>query len=89
MQVERKFATLNESKNLPYLQGKEVEVWTYQESIEKGFIETYRLLLKNRDLFLKLWLPKFDNDEIRVVLRDTRLYGLTREFSPRCFKKCT
>ncbi|AFY37604.1 Lanthionine synthetase C family protein [[Leptolyngbya] sp. PCC 7376] len=76
MQVERKFATLSGSKNVPYLQGKEPEVWTHKENIEKGFIETYRLLLKHRDLFLNLWLPKFANDEIRVVLRDTRLYGL-------------
>ena len=76
MQVQRKFATLNESKNRPYLQGKEVQVWNYQESIEKGFIEIYRFLLKNRNLFLKVWLPKFANDQVRVVLRDTRLYGL-------------
>ncbi len=76
MQVERKFATLLESQNLPYLGEKPVEVWTYRENIEAGFIETYRLLLNHRDLFLKLWLPKFANDEIRVVLRDTRLYGL-------------
>ena len=43
-----------------------VEVWTYRENIGAGFIETYRLLLNHRDLFLKLGYTKFANDEIRV-----------------------
>ncbi|TVQ58101.1 MAG: type 2 lantipeptide synthetase LanM [Spirulina sp. DLM2.Bin59] len=76
MRVTRQSDILPPAQNQPQLQGKPVQVWQYQASILQGFTTLYHLCLKHRSQLLNHWLPKFANCEIRVVLRDTRLYGL-------------
>ncbi|MDY7013365.1 MAG: type 2 lanthipeptide synthetase LanM family protein, partial [Cyanobacteriota bacterium] len=76
MRVDRRNSLLGNSQNRPYLNGEEVKVWTYQNFIEKGFTNIYRLLMQHREELLSSWISQFAEDEIRVVLRDTRLYGL-------------
>ncbi|MCW6037886.1 type 2 lantipeptide synthetase LanM family protein [Spirulina subsalsa FACHB-351] len=76
MRVTRQPDILPSAHNQPQLQEKPVQVWQYQASILQGFTTFYNLCLNHRSQLLNHWLPKFANCEIRVVLRDTRLYGL-------------
>ncbi|MEQ8537427.1 MAG: type 2 lanthipeptide synthetase LanM family protein [Coleofasciculus sp. D1-CHI-01] len=76
MRVRRQPGRLNRSKNRPTLNGDVVNVLDYQEAIETGFATIYRLIKEHQEDFCSTWITTFAQDEIRVVLRDTRLYGL-------------
>jgi type 2 lantibiotic biosynthesis protein LanM len=73
----RKHFPIAESVNRPTLAGKEVHVLEYQEALLAGFTATYRLLLKHREELLSKDGPLFrlSHDEVRVILRPTRVYG--------------
>jgi type 2 lantibiotic biosynthesis protein LanM len=64
--------------NRPTLGGREVEAADYTEEMAAGFERTYRLLQRHRDDLLHASGPleRFAPDEVRVVLRPTRTYGL-------------
>jgi type 2 lantibiotic biosynthesis protein LanM len=55
-----------------------VDVLDYTEAILAGFTSVYRLLLKHREELLSDSGPlmRFAQDEVRVILRPTRTYGL-------------
>lgn len=63
------------SENRPRLGHQEVDVLDYRDAIVAGFTRMYRLLCRQRDALLTEQLPRFAHDEIRVIVRSTRIYG--------------
>ena len=86
MRLTRKRVEMSVGQNRPTLNGNEVNVLDYTESIITGFTAIYQLLLKHRDELLSPDGPLacFCNDEVRVVLRPTQTYVmmLSESFHP-------
>lgn len=78
MQVVREYTHLEGGQNRPTLKGAEVDVTLYTDDLVEGFAGLYRLLVAHRDSLLapKGPIAAFAGDEVRVILRPTRLYGL-------------
>ena len=78
MRIVRKRVPLPGGQNRPTLNGSEVDPQNYIEAIVAGFTSIYRLLQKHRIEMLGAGGPisQFGDDEVRVVLRPTRNYGL-------------
>lgn len=78
MRFVRKQVEMPGSNNRPNLNGETVSAHEYVESITKGFTGIYRLILKHRDELLADGGPlaAFADDEVRTVLRPTRLYAM-------------
>lgn len=60
----------------PKLREQEVNTLDYRDAVVTGFTTVYRLLLQQRETLLHGVLPRFAHDEIRCVLRPTRIYAL-------------
>lgn len=78
MQLKRQQMEMAGNEHRPTLNGKEINVLDYVESLISGFTKIYSLLLQHRDELLAEDSPltRFANDEVRVILRPTRTYGL-------------
>lgn len=78
MRLARKRMLTSGSQNRPTLNDAEVNVLDYTEAIITGFTTIYRLLLQYRDELLSENGPLtcFASDEVRFILRPTRVYGL-------------
>ncbi|MEM1170689.1 MAG: type 2 lanthipeptide synthetase LanM family protein [Cyanobacteria bacterium P01_H01_bin.35] len=78
MRVVREQTALANSQNRPRLNDAEVNVLEYSEAIIAGFTSVYKCLVKYRDELLSDTgiLTRFAADEVRVVLRPTRIYAL-------------
>ena len=63
-------------QNLPRLNGQDITLLDYKDSILTGFSAMYRLLMEHRDTFVTEYVPRFCKDEIRVILRPTHFYML-------------
>jgi type 2 lantibiotic biosynthesis protein LanM len=74
--------------NRPKLQGQDIDVMAYCEYIIAGFTNVYRLLMQHRDELLTNLLPCFAHDEIRCILRPTKIYGmlLSDSFHPNVLR---
>jgi type 2 lantibiotic biosynthesis protein LanM len=75
MRLTNERIELSPSENRPILDGHEINTLDYSASINAGFSATYRLLLQVRTTLLAEMLPRFAADEIRCLLRPTRLYA--------------
>jgi type 2 lantibiotic biosynthesis protein LanM len=86
MRLTRKRMLMEGSQNRPTLNGNDVDVLAYAESIIAGFTHIYRLLQKHRDDLLSSDGPlaRFAQDEVRVIFRGTRTYSvlLSESFHP-------
>lgn len=78
MRMTRQQMPLLESHNRPRLHEAKVNVLEYKEAIITGFTTIYQLLMKHRDELLAKdgLLTRFESDEVRVVLRESRTYAL-------------
>ncbi|MDB9373348.1 type 2 lanthipeptide synthetase LanM family protein [Nodularia sphaerocarpa] len=78
MQLKRSRLPLKEGDHRPKLQGKAVRLLDYISSLINGFTAMYGLLLKHRDHLLSDSGPlaAFGEDEVRVIVRPTRFYGM-------------
>jgi type 2 lantibiotic biosynthesis protein LanM len=78
MRFTRKRLPMPGAQNRPTLPDTKVEVLDYAEVIVQGFTAMYRLLWKHREELLAVEGPlaRFAQDEVRVILRPTRAYGL-------------
>jgi type 2 lantibiotic biosynthesis protein LanM len=78
MKISRQAVQLPPDLNRPTLNGASVNLEDYTAAIITGFTEVYRVLVKHRDKLVgkEGLLNEFAEDEIRVVLRATRTYGL-------------
>lgn len=86
MRYVRQRIELPGEANRPSLDGVEASALDYVEEVVTGFTAMYRLLLEHRDEMLAANGPlvRFDQDEIRVLLRPTRTYDqlLFESFHP-------
>ena len=86
MHIERKRMEMPGGYNRPILNDAEVNVLDYTEAIATGFTKIYNLLVKYRTELLSDDGPlkRFAEDEVRVILRPTRLYSLllNKSFHP-------
>jgi type 2 lantibiotic biosynthesis protein LanM len=76
MRFSRKRITMPGSHNRPTLSGKDVAVQDYTRPIVRGFETVYSLLMEHRDELLAGPIARFAHDEIRIIARPTRMYGL-------------
>ncbi|TPQ19546.1 type 2 lantipeptide synthetase LanM [Streptomyces sporangiiformans] len=76
MRVCRRRAELPVSENRPRLGDQDVEVWQFKDAVLAGFTGMYRLICENKAALLAEQLPRFAQDETRVVLRSTNVYSL-------------
>ncbi|HEU4391920.1 MAG TPA: type 2 lanthipeptide synthetase LanM family protein, partial [Blastocatellia bacterium] len=86
MRVVRKRMPIPGSQNRPKLNGEEVNAESYVESVVAGFTSVYQTILEHRSELTAHQgrIAAFADDEVRVVLRPTRTYGLllTESFHP-------
>jgi type 2 lantibiotic biosynthesis protein LanM len=78
MRAVRERKRMPGAQNRPTLNGARVEVLDYAEAIVRGFTSVYGLLLERREELLSDDGPlaRFARDEVRVILRPTRVYGV-------------
>lgn len=92
MCLKRRQMEMTESRHRPSLLHQDINTLEYQKYIVNGFSEIYRLLLQNKEYLLSAGSPifKFVHDEIRVVLRPTRIYSLLLQesYHPDVLKDC-
>jgi type 2 lantibiotic biosynthesis protein LanM len=86
MRLIRKRHPLPEAQNRPTLQGEAVGTLEYADDLIAGFREMYQFIQNNRRELLSDAGPlaRFENDEVRVVVRATRSYAdlLRESFHP-------
>jgi type 2 lantibiotic biosynthesis protein LanM len=84
MRLARERVEMPVSQNRPRLGDQEVDILDYRDAIIAGFTKMYRLLCQQRKALLTEQLPRFAHDEIRVIIRSTRIYGtlLYESFHP-------
>lgn len=78
MRMIRQKIPLAKSQNRPRLHEAQVNVLDYKEAIIAGFTTIYQFLMKHREELLAEdgLLTRFESDEVRVVLRESRTYAL-------------
>lgn len=90
MRLVREHLRLPGRLNRPSLDGRDVNVLDFMDSFLAGFTSTYRLLMENRTALLAAEGPlaAFQDDEVRVLLRATRVYGalLDESFHPNLLR---
>jgi type 2 lantibiotic biosynthesis protein LanM len=60
--------------NRPRLNDQDINVLDYSQSVIEGFTRAYRLLMERRDELMNRVIPRFAHDEVRCVLRPTKIY---------------
>lgn len=78
MHLTRKRMAMPGGQNRPSLNGADVNPLDYCAEIAKGFSSLYRLLIRHREELLTEDGPlaRFASDEVRFIMRPTRLYAL-------------
>ncbi len=84
MKLVRERKEIPVKQNRPRLNGSDVNVLDYRATIIDGFTNMYRLLCDVRAALAQEMLPRFADDEIRLVLRPTQRYAklLQESFHP-------
>lgn len=86
MRAVRRHVPIPEAKNAPDPEGRRLSPAEFAGALDRGFTETYRILLRHRDELLAPGglLDRFAGREMRVIARPTRLYGklLTESYHP-------
>jgi type 2 lantibiotic biosynthesis protein LanM len=73
--MSREYIEMKPTLNRPTLNGEGVDVQKYTQDILRGFTQTYRMLVEQRETLEKEILPKFARDEVRIIVRPTSAYG--------------
>jgi type 2 lantibiotic biosynthesis protein LanM len=74
MRLTRQSAIMSGKENRPRLHDQSVDILTYREDIVYGFTGMYRLLLHRQAELLAGPLADLAHDEIRLIVRSTRMY---------------
>ncbi|WP_410491764.1 type 2 lanthipeptide synthetase LanM family protein (plasmid) [Bacillus thuringiensis] len=84
VRITKDYGLLGTQKNNPNLNGIVLKSKDYLEQTKNGFIDTYRWILKNKDLFISKVVELFDQKECRVLFRSTYIYAqlLTTSYHP-------
>ena len=75
MRMVRQHVDMPAAHNRPRLNGEEIHTYSYFEYVVKGFTAIYRLLMDHQNDLVEDMLPRFANDEIRIVVRPTQKYA--------------
>jgi type 2 lantibiotic biosynthesis protein LanM len=75
MRIVKQRIAMQQTDNLPKLNGKNIDTLAYSKSIMKGFVHMYDLLIQYRAELLAGPIARFAQDEIRVIVRPTQLYA--------------
>lgn len=77
MRAARRRIPMLAAQNRPMVEGVAADAYAHADDIVAGFVTTYRTLVANRNDLLAPGGPvdAFSIEEVRVVLRATRLYG--------------
>jgi type 2 lantibiotic biosynthesis protein LanM len=83
MRFTRKRVAVQERVNRPVLNGVEVDTTEYGDALVTGFTRIYQLLLRHRDALVADDGPlsRFAADQVRVIVRPTRIYAKMLEDS--------
>lgn len=83
MRLERKYVPVPGAQNRARLHDHDTSALDYTDEILKGFSNVYRLLLENRATLLAPEGPiaRFIGDEVRYIVRATRIYATLLEES--------
>ena len=83
MRFTRKRVAVPEGVNRPLLDGVEVDAIEHGDALVAGFTRTYQLLLRHQDALIAADGPlsAFATDEVRVIVRPTRIYAKMLEDS--------
>ncbi|HSN74546.1 MAG TPA: type 2 lanthipeptide synthetase LanM family protein, partial [Anaerolineae bacterium] len=83
MRLERKHVPVPGAQNRPRLNNSDTNPLDYTDEIVTGFSSIYRLLLENRSTLLTPEGPitRFTGDEVRYIVRATRIYATLLEES--------
>lgn len=78
MHLTRKRLTMPGGQNRPSLNGGDVNPLDFNGEISKGFSSIYKLLIRHREELLAEDGPlaRFASDEVRFIVRPTRVYAL-------------
>ena len=76
MRIIHERIALTFGKNQPKLNGQDINILEYSDSIVTGFAATYRLLMQLHHTLLTEIVPRFSHDEVRCVLRPSQAYAL-------------
>ena len=76
MRIMRERIAMTFGNNQPKLNGQDINILEYSDSIVTGFATTYRLLMQLRHALLTEIVPRFTHDEVRCVLRPSQAYAL-------------
>ncbi len=78
MRIQRKRMEMPKNLNRPTLDGEDVNLLDYRNFLIAGFTNIYQLLLSHQDELLSPEGPiaTFAEDEVRAILRPTRIYAL-------------
>ncbi|HEU4389375.1 MAG TPA: type 2 lanthipeptide synthetase LanM family protein, partial [Blastocatellia bacterium] len=78
MRIVRKQVPISGKNNRPSLDGADINPQDYAEDIVQGFTSVYRTIVDHQGELLSADGPlmSFSEDEVRVVLRPTRTYGV-------------
>ncbi|HET8840126.1 MAG TPA: type 2 lanthipeptide synthetase LanM family protein, partial [Ktedonobacteraceae bacterium] len=84
MHLIRQQVEIPVGQNRPKLNGEDVDVLNYRTQLLQGFTNMYRLLQARRSELITEVLPRFAQDEIRLLFRPTRRYAnlLLESFHP-------
>ncbi|MGN7485618.1 type 2 lanthipeptide synthetase LanM family protein [Priestia megaterium] len=74
MQVVRKYVKISGGNNTPTLNNEKINLTDYIKNIEKGFENTYRWIVNNKESF-KMQMELFSEIEVRHIPRPTERYG--------------
>lgn len=88
MQLTRRHVLSGSQQNRPTLNGHEVQVLDYCEQFIQGFTSTYQLLIAHREDLCREFLPRFAQDEVRCLPRNTKVYKwlLFESFHPNVLR---
>ncbi|MBI4852295.1 MAG: type 2 lantipeptide synthetase LanM [Acidobacteria bacterium] len=91
--VRKQLRYEEENTHRPKLNGKDVILWDYIDTIVKGFTDVYQILQKNTAALISSdgldgLITRFAKDEVRIILRSTRDYGvlLTESSNPNMLR---
>lgn len=84
MHLTRQRVEIPVSQNRPKLNGEDVDILAYSAQLLRGFTTMYRLLQERREQLIAEVLPRFAQDEVRLLFRQSSRYAhlLRESFHP-------
>lgn len=75
IRFEKDFIVSTKNNNMITINGESLDILKYNNNIEQGFMETYELILKNKNEFIEILNKYLSKGVYRQVLRPTHIYS--------------